>query len=223
METSMWMTTALLLLVCITNTPCYSNKVEATEGEEDKFDGVGIGLVTRPRNCKKTTRRGDLVRVTFNVSIGDGKAFETRYEKDPLEFIIGDGEMIGGFDVGLQDMCAGEVRHLTVPPQYAYGANGMGNLPSRVNLFFFVKMESFTTLPKKDTAKPNVFKSIDINTDHLLSPDEVRHYLEGVGVKDQNGDHGLKQMMRDIFKEEDRNLNGYIDHNEFTGVKRDEL
>ena len=53
------------------------------------------------------------MRVTFNVSIGDGKSFDTRYENSPLEFVIGDGEMVGGFDVGLQDMCVGEIRHLT--------------------------------------------------------------------------------------------------------------
>lgn len=205
----------LFFLLAITN---------AEEGKQDeKFDGVGIGLVDRPRSCKKTSRKGDLVRVTFNVSIGDGKAFETRYEKEPLEFVIGDGEMIGGFDVGLQDMCVGEVRHLTVPPQYGYGSNGIGNLPSRVNLYFFVKMISFVTPSKKDAAKPNTFKIIDINKDRLLSQDEVRAYLENNGAPDAPGDHGVKQMMRDIFREEDRNMNGYIEQGEFSGIKRDEL
>jgi len=224
MEKSILVSIALFLFCCMAFVPCIANKVDAKEEDKDTFDGVGIGLVQRPRSCKKTTRKGDLVRVTFNVSIGaGGKAFDTRYEKEPLEFIIGDGEMVGGFDIGLQDMCAGEIRYLTVPPQYAYGSNGMGNLPSRVNLYFFVRMESFVTPPKEDASKPNAFKAIDSNKDHLLSPDEVRNYLEGVGVKDQSGDHGIKQMMRDIFREEDRNLNGFIDHNEFSGVKRDEL
>jgi len=193
------------------------------EKKQEDFDGVGIGLVDRPRSCKKTTAKGDLLRVTFNVSIGGGEAFETTYEKDPLEFILGDGEMIAGFNAGLQDMCVGEVRYLTIPPQYAYGSNGIGSLPARVNFYFYVKLLSFETPSKNDAAKPNAFKQIDTDKDSQLSQGEVREYLESNGAKDQPGDHGVKQMLRDIFREEDRNMNGYIDHNEFSGIKRDEL
>ena len=95
-------------------------------------------------------------------------------------------------------------------------------MPSRVTLYFFVKLLSFETL-KEGPHKPNTFKEIDDNNDQLLSPDEVKKYLAKIGIKDQVGDHGLKQMMRDIFKEEDRDNNGYIGHNEFSGRKRDEL
>lgn len=94
---------------------------------------------------------------------------------EPLEFVIGEGAVIGGFEVGLQDMCIGEVRHLTVPTKFAYGTNGLGNMPSRVTLYFFVKLLSFETL-KEGAHKPNTFKSIDSNDDQLLSPDEVRCY-----------------------------------------------
>merc|ERR1712072_487298 len=218
MDKLLFVSLALVFLATL----ALGEKEEAEPGQEN-FDGVGIGLIERPRTCKKTTRRGDLVRVTFNVSIGDGKAFEKRYENEPLEFVIGDGHLIGGFDVGLQDMCEGEVRHLTVPPQYGYGSNGMGNLPSRVNLYFIVKMVSFTSVPKKEQSKSNTFKKIDINKDKHLSQDEVRAYLEESGVPDKPGEHGQRQIIRDIFREEDRNGNGFIDHIEFSGVKRDEL
>jgi len=203
----------LLLLLAVTKGE------ETKEKEGEKFDGIGIGLVERPRNCRKTSRKGDLVQVTFNVSIGDGKAFDTRYENEPLEFIIGDGQMIGGFNAGIQDMCAGEIRHLTIPPQYAYGANGVGNLPSRVNLYFFVKMISFSTPSAKDGKIINTFSVIDTSKDTMLSHDEVKTYLVSQGVPDKPGDHGVKQMMRDIFREEDRDGNGHIDHNEFSGRK----
>lgn len=198
------------------------NAVPDDEKKDEEFSGVGIGLITRPRVCDKTTKKGDLLRVTFNASIGDGHVFETRYNTEPLEFVIGEGAVIGGFEVGLQDMCAGEERHLTVPPKYAYGTNGLGNLPSRVTLYFFVKLISFETIPNAPIL-PNVFKEIDSNVDLLLSPDEVKLFLDKKGFKDQPGDHGIKQMMRDIFKEEDRDNNGYIAHSEFSGRKRDEL
>jgi len=198
------------------------NAVPDEEAKKTEFDGVGIGLVSRPKVCDKTTKRGDLLRVNFNASIGDGTVFETRYMTEPLEFVIGEGAVIGGFEVGLQDMCVGEVRHLTVPTKFAYGTNGLGNMPSRVTLYFFVTLLSFETV-KDAPHKPNVFKEIDSNVDLLLSPDEVRAYLSKKGFKDTTGDHGIKQMMRDIFKEEDRDNNGYIAHEEFSGRKRDEL
>jgi len=191
---------------------------------DDKYDGVGIGLIERPKICKKRSRRGDLVRVTFNVSIGEahGKAWDDRYEKTPLEFILGDGEMVGGFDVGLTDMCVGEVRHLTVPHKYAYKDGTLGKLPARTTLYFFVKMQSIKTpKKKKDVEKPNQFRMMDINYDQVLSHDEVKAYLEKTGHKDVAGDSGIRQMLREIWREEDRNGNGYIDKDEFSGEKMD--
>jgi len=215
-------TLVLLLAVAYTQAVQYNAVPDEDAKKKTEFDGVGIGLVTRPKVCDKTTAKGDLLRVNFNASIGDGTVFESRYMNEPLEFVIGEGAVIGGFEVGLQDMCIGEVRHLTVPTKFAYGTNGLGNMPSRVTLYFFVKLLSFETL-KEGAHKPNTFKSIDSNDDQLLSPDEVKKYLGKIGVKDQVGDHGIKQMMRDIFKEEDRDNNGYIAHSEFSGRKRDEL
>jgi len=187
------------------------------------FDGVGIGLIDRPRICDGTTNKGDLVKVTFNVSLGDGTLLDDRYLHKPLEFIIGDGSMIGGFNAGLEGMCVNERRRLTVPTQYGYGTNSMGNMPSRVTLYFDVKLLSFATPDPSKMKNLNQFKQIDSNKDNLLSPDEVKEYLQDSGFFDQPGDNGIKQMMRDIFKEEDRNYNGYIEHEEFSGPKRDEL
>jgi len=195
--------------------------VSCTHAEQDEFDGVGIGLVDRPKLCEKTTKKGDLVRVNFNASIGDGTVFEERYMNEPLEFVIGENAVIGGFEIGLQDMCVGEVRHLTVPTKFAYGTNGLGNLPSRTTLYFFVTLLSFETVPN-GPAKSNVFKQIDADKDQLLSPDEVQRFLKKQGVRDENGDKGMKQMIRDVFKEEDRDSNGYIGEKEFSGSK-DEL
>ena len=47
------------------------------EGKKD-FEGVGIGLVSRPTYCEKTTRKGDLMRVYFNGTLGDGSIVDNR-------------------------------------------------------------------------------------------------------------------------------------------------
>lgn len=139
-----------------------------------------------------------------------------------FEFVLGEGQVIPGWEAGLQDMCVGEVRHLTVPPKYAYGTNGLGSMPSRSTIYFFVKLIAFESVPGAPK-KTNTFVVIDRNGDGLLSGDEVREYLLQTGVQDVGGSHGLKQMLRDIFQEEDRDKNGYITHAEFSGRKHDEL
>lgn len=48
-------------------------------------------------------------------------------DKNPLWFTLGLKEVLKGWDKGLQNMCAGERRKLTIPPSLAYGKEGQGN------------------------------------------------------------------------------------------------
>lgn len=47
-------------------------------------------------------------------------------DKNPLWFTLGMREVLPGWDKGLQDMCTGERRKLTIPPALAYGKEGKG-------------------------------------------------------------------------------------------------
>ena len=140
----------------------------------------------------------------------------------PFEFVLGEEQMILGWEAGLRDMCKGEIRFLTIPPKYAYGGNGLGNMPSRVYLHFYIELLSFHAVPNAPRVE-NAFKMIDKNKDGVLTNDEVFDYLQLSGVRDEPGPYGLRQMLREIFEEEDRDKNGYITHHEFSGKKRDEL
>ena len=48
-------------------------------------------------------------------------------------------------------------------------------------------------------------------------------YLKNEGVRDIPGEGGLNVMLKEIFQEEDRDQDGFIDHKEFSGVKHDEF
>lgn len=98
-----------------------------------------------------------------------------RYNNKPFEFVLGEGQVIQGWEAGLLDMCKGEVRHLSIPPMYAWGHGGMGGIPSRVTLYFFVRLESFHAIADAPR-KINTFAIIDVNQDGLLSRDEVRDH-----------------------------------------------
>lgn len=49
-------------------------------------------------------------------------------DKHPVWFTLGIREVIKGWDKGLQNMCTGEKRKLTIPPSLAYGKEGKGKL-----------------------------------------------------------------------------------------------
>lgn len=78
----------------------------------------------------------------------------------------------------------------------------------------------------------NVFKEIDQDQDKQLSRDEVSEYLKKqmAAAEGSEGGDDIKQMMSDheklveeIFQHEDKDKNGFISHDEFTGPKHDEL
>ena len=99
--------------------------------------------------------------------------FSSRYNSKPFEFVLGEGQVIQGWEAGLLDMCKGELRQLSVPPKYAWGTGGLGGIPSRTTLYFVIRLESFHPIADAPR-KINTFVIIDVNQDGLLSRDEVR-------------------------------------------------
>nr|CAD7408561.1 unnamed protein product [Timema cristinae] len=79
----------------------------------------------------------------------------------------------------------------------------------------------------------NVFKEIDADADKMLSREEVSEYLKKqmVAADDGKGESDeVKRMIEDhdklveeIFQHEDKDKNGFISHDEFSGPKHDEL
>ena len=61
----------------------------------------------------------------------DGSEFDASYNRgSPLDFHVGKGQVIKGWDQGLLDMCPGDKRTLTIQPEYGYGSRGMGPIPA---------------------------------------------------------------------------------------------
>lgn len=79
----------------------------------------------------------------------------------------------------------------------------------------------------------NVFKEIDADADKMLSREEVSEYLKKQMVAASEGGEAseeVKQMIEEhdklveeIFQHEDKDKNGFISHEEFSGPKHDEL
>ena len=83
--------------------------------------------------------------------------------------------MIPAWDLGLLDMCVGELRELIVPPAYGYGDMPVGDtIPPKAILVFYVtlgQIQDGDTL--EEEVRPNMFSEIDVNGDGLISHGEV--------------------------------------------------
>jgi len=64
---------------------------------------------------------GNTVKVHYTGKLDDGTIFDTSVEREPLEFTIGAGQMIPGFEGAVRGMQVGQVKTVTIPAEEAYG------------------------------------------------------------------------------------------------------
>ncbi|KAF2640196.1 hypothetical protein P280DRAFT_469901 [Massarina eburnea CBS 473.64] len=103
------------------------------------FAQSSLGIdITRHVDCIRKTQKGDKIEVNYKGTLqSDGSKFDSSYDRNqPFEFKIGVGQVIKGWEQGLLDMCIGEARTLTIPPEYAYGYEDNGPIPAGSTLIF---------------------------------------------------------------------------------------
>ena len=66
-------------------------------------------------------KAGDTVRIHYTGTLGDGTVFDSSSGRDPLEFTLGAGQVIPGFDTAVSGMEVGASRTVTIPAAEAYG------------------------------------------------------------------------------------------------------
>ena len=72
-------------------------------------------------DVQRQARDGDRVRVVYVGRFADGTVFDSSEGHEPLEFTIGAGEVIPGFDVAVTGLLRGERRTVEIPPEQGYG------------------------------------------------------------------------------------------------------
>ncbi|MEO5768283.1 MAG: FKBP-type peptidyl-prolyl cis-trans isomerase [Polyangia bacterium] len=89
----------------------------------------------------KTALTGAIVSIHYTGWFNRAK-FDTSLSRDPLEFRLGKGEVLRGWDQGIPGMKVGGKRRLTLPPDFAYGAKGSpgGAIPPNSVLVFEIQL-----------------------------------------------------------------------------------
>lgn len=183
-----------------------------------------VEKVSEGTDCSRKSAANDVLSMHYTGTLDDGKKFDSSHDRDtPFTFQIGVGHVIKGWDQGLLDMCIGEKRKLVIPPELGYGEAGAGEvIPPGATLHFDVELLKIEDAPPQ----VNVFAEIDENQDSQLSREEVSSYIkkqmpaeEAPAESEQNPD----KITEEIFQHEDKDRDGFISHEEFSGPKHDEL
>nr|XP_046254419.1 peptidyl-prolyl cis-trans isomerase FKBP14 isoform X1 [Scatophagus argus] len=185
---------------------------------------VKIEVIHKPFMCYRKSKYGDMLLVHYDGFLeSNGTMFHSSRkdgDKNPVWFTLGTREVISGWDKGLQNMCTGERRKLTVPPSLAYGKEGKGKIPPSSTLIFDIELMDIQNGPRSHES----FREMDLNDDWKLSRQEVKEYLkkefEKHGYSPNDTHHEV--MVDDIFKNEDEDQDGFISTREFV-YQHDEL
>jgi FKBP-type peptidyl-prolyl cis-trans isomerase len=99
----------------------------------------------------KVAKEGDGVRVHYTGWLTTGKKFDSSVDAGrPFTFVLGNGEVIKGWDEGVAGMKVGGKRQLRIPADLGYGENGTpdGTIPPNSTLIFDVRLLSVQEPPQ---------------------------------------------------------------------------
>ena len=97
---------------------------------EDKVIGMGSYAVA-----------GSRITIHYTGRFIDGKVFDSSISRgEPLQFVLGVGQVIEGLDKGVVGMRVGGKRFFSIPPELGYGMNDYGPIPGGSTLIFEVDL-----------------------------------------------------------------------------------
>jgi FKBP-type peptidyl-prolyl cis-trans isomerase len=113
----------------------------ASEGKEITTSS-GLQYIDQVVGTGDTAKAGQTVSVHYTGWLTNGKKFDSSVDRgQPFSFRLGVGQVIKGWDEGVQGMKIGGKRKLTIPSNLGYGARGAGGLiPPHATLVFDVEL-----------------------------------------------------------------------------------
>ena len=141
----------------------------------------------------KNAKEGDKVKVHYTGKLKDGTVFDSSVERNqPLEFTLGKGEVIAGFETAVQGMQVGDSKTTDIPASNAYGAsredmifevpndNIPPDLNPQVGQQLAIKQNDGSTMPVTVTEIKD--ESIIIDANHPLAGKDLIFEIELVEI-----------------------------------------
>ncbi len=108
------------------------------------MDISGLKVETLQAGTGPAPKKGDTVRVHYTGRLTDGRKFDSSLDRNqPFSFVLGAGQVIQGWDLGVAQMKTGDKVKLTIPSDLGYGAEGYpGIIPPGATLVFEIELLS---------------------------------------------------------------------------------
>jgi peptidylprolyl isomerase len=137
-------------------------------------------------------KNNDKVAVHYTGKLDDGTVFDTSANKDPLEFTLGAGQVIPGFENGIIGMAEGETKTVKIAPAEAYGdvrqdliiSVKKDEIPADINVevgqHLQINQPNGQAIPVKVTAATDTEVTLDAN--HPLAGQTLTFDIELVKI-----------------------------------------
>ncbi|MBK8981096.1 MAG: FKBP-type peptidyl-prolyl cis-trans isomerase [Ignavibacteria bacterium] len=157
--------------------------------------GSGLKYIIMEEGTGAKAENGNSVEVHYSGYLLDGKKFDSSLDRnEPIEFVLGKGQVIKGWEEGIALMNVGDKMRLIIPSELAYGKKGAGDIiPPDATLVFDVELISVGT-PKISIAESLMSTILNTGIDAAISQ---YHELKANNADEYN------------FKESELNKLGY--------------
>ncbi|HBH89284.1 peptidylprolyl isomerase [Ponticaulis sp.] len=137
-------------------------------------------------------KAGDKVRIHYTGTLNDGSTFDSSAGRDPLEFTVGSGQVIPGFDTAVTGMAVGDKKTVTIPADQAYGQPDpravqvipRDNIPSDIPLEVGLQLQA--SGPDGQvmvvTVKEITETEVTLDANHRLAGEDLTFALELVEI-----------------------------------------